>query len=199
MRFARLVAATMMIAALGACKYESIPDPMVGGKDAEWLALAPQPVNKGYDPYTSRMRVPYSTKEAPGTIVINSDSKFLYLVEEKGSAIRYQISVGQDEYIYRGDASIQRKAEWPTWTPMSEARRLNPSLPVQVPGGPNSPLGARGLYLYENGKDTFVRIHGTNEPEYIGTNVSLGCIRMNNIDVIDLYNRVKIGSKVIVG
>ncbi len=199
MRFARLVAATIMIAALGACKYESIPDPMVGGKDAEWLALAPQPVKKGYDPYTSRMRVPYATKEAPGTIVINSDSKFLYLVEQGGTAIRYQISVGQDEYIYRGDATIQRKAEWPTWTPMSEARKLNPSLPAQVPGGPNSPLGARGLYLYENGKDTFVRIHGTNEPEYIGTNVSLGCIRMNNIDVIDLYNRVPIGSKVVVG
>ncbi len=198
MRFAGLFAVSIIFATLGACKYESIPDPVVGGKDAEWLALAPQP-HKAFDPYTSRMRVPYSTKEAPGTIIINSDSKFLYLVEPNGTAIRYQISVGQDEYIYRGDATIERKAEWPGWTPMAEARKLNPSLPATVPGGPGNPLGARGLYLFENGKDTYIRIHGTNEPEYIGMNVSLGCIRMNNIDVIDLYNRVKVGTKVVVG
>jgi lipoprotein-anchoring transpeptidase ErfK/SrfK len=197
MRFAKILALALIVGALGACKYESIPDPAVSGKDAEWLALAPQP-SKVFDPYTSRMRVSYSTREAPGTIVINSDAKFLYFVEQGGTAIRYPISVGQDEYIYRGDAVVGRKAEWPSWTPMAEARKLNPSLPATVHGGPENPLGARGLYLYEGGKDTYIRIHGTNEPEYIGRNVSLGCIRMNNIDVIDLYNRVKIGSKVVV-
>jgi lipoprotein-anchoring transpeptidase ErfK/SrfK len=197
MLIARLLAAFALVTALAACRFEPIPDPVVSGKDAEWLALAPQP-SKEFDPYRARYRIKDPTGAEPGTIVIDSNAHFLYFVEDKGVAIRYPISVGQDEYQWRGAAVVGRKAEWPTWTPMSEARKLNPDLPAQVAGGPMSPLGARGLYLYDGGKDTFIRIHGTNEPEYIGMNVSLGCIRMHNIDVVDLYNRTKVGTTVIV-
>jgi len=199
MRLGRFAIISVFLATLGACKYEAIPDPVVGKQDAEFLALAAQPPKKSYDPYTSRLRLKNPTGEAAGTIVISSDAHTLYYVEEGGTAIRYPISVGQDEYVWRGVATINRKAEWPSWTPMSEARKFNPSLPATVKGGPLNPLGARALYLYDaDGKDTYIRIHGTNEPEAIGTNVSLGCIRMQNIDVIDLFNRAKVGTKVVV-
>lgn len=195
----RLFAAVCVVLALAGCKqYEMFPDPALSARDVELLALSPK-FEREFDPFRARYRMKDPTGEAPGTIVVDSDVKFLYLVEDGGTALRYEISVGADEYVWRGVAFVRRKAEWPSWTPMSEARKLNPALPATVPGGPDNPLGARALYLYDDsGKDTFIRIHGTNEPEYIGRNVSLGCVRMNNIDAIDLFNRVKLGARVVV-
>ena len=186
--------------ALSACdsKYEAFADPSLSAHDAQLLALAPQPPKTGIDPYRGRFRIRNATGEAPGTVVIDTDTRFLYLVEDNGTALRYPISPGADAYQWKGRATVGRKAEWPGWTPGPEARRLSPGLPGTVAGGPLSPLGSRGLYLYEGNKDTQYRIHGTNEPELIGEAVSLGCIRMQNIDAIDLYNRVKVGSPVVV-
>ncbi len=184
---------------LSACsKYEAFADPTLNAKDAELIALAPQPRKTGNDPYRGRFRINNPTGEAPGTIVVDTDTRFLYLVEDGGTALRYPVSPGADAYQWKGKATVGRKAEWPGWTPGPEARRLSPGLPATVAGGPDSPLGSRGLYLFDGSKDTQYRIHGTNEPEAIGEAVSLGCIRMQNIDAIDLYNRVKLGTKVVV-
>jgi lipoprotein-anchoring transpeptidase ErfK/SrfK len=198
MRSRTLFATAVLASLLAACKTEVFPDPALTARDVELLALS-APFKRNHDPFRLRQRMKDNTGQQPGTIVIDSDSKFLYFVEQGGTMLRYEISVGAQEYTWRGDANIRRKAEWPNWVPMEEARKLNPALPKVVNGGPDNPLGARALYLYdESGKDTFIRIHGTNEPEYIGQNVSLGCIRMHNVDVIDLYNRVNMGAKVIV-
>jgi len=142
--------------------------------------------------------VSYSRKEAPGTIVVDSSNKFLYFVLPKGQAIRYGVTVGEEAQAWSGIANVGRKEEWPSWTPTAgEHARLGP-LPSFVAGGPQNPMGARGLYLYSGGKDTQYRIHGTNQPEYIGQAISSGCIRMTNEDAIDLYNRVKLGTIVVV-
>jgi len=194
-----LIFAVLGLAALAAgCRVESFPDPALTAKDVELLALTPA-FARNQDPFRMRQRMKDDTGQEPGTIVIDSESKFLYFVEPGGTKLRYEISVGAQEYTWRGNAYIRRKAEWPNWVPMEEARKLNPALPKVVTGGPDNPLGARALYLYdEDGKDTYIRIHGTNEPEYIGQNVSLGCIRMHNVDVIDLYGRINMGAKVVV-
>jgi lipoprotein-anchoring transpeptidase ErfK/SrfK len=145
-----------------------------------------------------RQIVQYERKEAPGTIVIDTGNKLLYYVLPKGQAIRYGITVGEAGQDWSGIASVGRKEEWPSWTPTAgEQARLGP-FPAFVAGGPQNPMGARGLYLYSGGKDTQYRIHGTNQPEYIGRAISSGCIRMTNEDVMDLYNRVKIGTVVVV-
>lgn len=192
------IAVAMVALSLAGCKYETFADPALKGRDLELMALAP-PMPSDLDPIRARYRINNPTSEkTPGTIVVDSEAKFLYLIEENGMALRYPIAVGQDAYVWSGTAIIGRKAEWPNWTPGNDARALNPGLPGTVPGGPQNPLGARAIYLYDNGKDTMYRIHGTNEPDSIGRNQSLGCIRMYNIDVIDLYNRVKDGSKVVV-
>ena len=142
--------------------------------------------------------VQYSRKEAPGTIVVDTGNKFLYYVLPKGQAIRYGVTVGEDAQAWSGIATVGRKEEWPSWTPTAgEHARLGP-LPAFVTGGPQNPMGARGLYLYSGGNDTQYRIHGTNQPEYIGRAISSGCIRMTNDDVIDLYNRVTVGTIVVV-
>ncbi len=197
MRVRSLLLVSVIGLSLSACKYESIPDPVLNAHDTKLLAEAPQPP-KEFDRYRARYRLKDPTGEKPGTVVIDTDARFLYLVVDGGDAIRYPISPGAEAYQWRGSATVGRKAEWPGWTPGPEARKLNPSLPGTVSGGPNSPLGSRGLYLFEGNKDTQYRIHGTNEPESIGEAVSLGCIRMHNIDVIDLYNRVKLGTQVVV-
>ena len=142
--------------------------------------------------------VSYSRKESPGTIVVDSSNKFLYFVLPKGQAIRYGVTVGEEAQAWSGIANVGRKEEWPSWTPTAgEHARLGP-LPSFVAGGPQNPMGARGLYLFSGGKDTQYRIHGTNQPEYIGQAISSGCIRMTNEDAIDLYNRVKLGTIVVV-
>ena len=142
--------------------------------------------------------VEYHRKEAPGTILVDSDNKFLYYVLPGGKAIRYGIAVGEEAQAWSGLAKVGRMEEWPPWIPTpSEQTRLGP-LPAFVTGGPHNPMGARGMYLYSGNKDTLYRIHGTNQPEYIGSAVSSGCIRMVNEDAIDLYNHVKVGTPVVV-
>ena len=141
-----------------------------------------------------RQEVDYDGHERPGTIVIDTPSKYLYLVQPGGRAIRYGIGVGRPGFEWSGVKTISRKAEWPGWTPPSQMLLRRPDLPSHMDGGIGNPLGARAMYL---GSSLF-RIHGTNEPWTIGHNVSSGCIRMMNQDVIDLYNRVPVGTKVIV-
>jgi lipoprotein-anchoring transpeptidase ErfK/SrfK len=141
-----------------------------------------------------RQEVDYPTHERPGTIVIDTPNKFLYLVEPGGRALRYGVGVGRPGFEWAGVKSISRKAEWPDWTPPPEMMLRRPDLPPHMDGGPDNPLGARALYL----GSSMYRIHGTNEPWTIGQNVSSGCIRMMNEDVTDLYERVKVGTKVIV-
>jgi lipoprotein-anchoring transpeptidase ErfK/SrfK len=141
--------------------------------------------------------VHYAHHEA-GKIVIDTDNKFLYYLLPNGKAIRYGITVGEEGQTWSGTAEIGRMQEWPPWIPTaSEQQRIGP-LPAFVTGGPHNPMGARALYLYSAGKDTLYRIHGTNQPEYIGQAISSGCIRMTNEDAIDLYNRVRIGTAVVV-
>jgi lipoprotein-anchoring transpeptidase ErfK/SrfK len=136
--------------------------------------------------------------DAPGTILIDTENKFLYYLLPQGQAIRYGIIVGEQGQAWSGIARIGRQEEWPAWTPTpSERQRLGP-LPAFMPGGPSNPMGARGMYLFSGDKDTLYRIHGTNQPQYIGSAISSGCIRLTNEDAIDLYNRVKIGTPVVV-
>ena len=146
------------------------------------------------DPQFQRQEVDYSGPEAPGTLVVDTPDKFLFLVEPHGKALRYGIGVGRPGFTWSGVKRISRKAEWPDWTPPAEMVSRRPDLPRHMAGGPDNPLGARALYL----GSSLYRIHGTNEPSTIGHNVSSGCIRMMNEDVIDLYNRVPVGAKVIV-
>ncbi|MDC7785417.1 L,D-transpeptidase [Rhodoplanes sp. TEM] len=141
-----------------------------------------------------RQIVDYKTSEPAGTIIVDTPNTYLYYVLGNGRAVRYGIGVGRDGFRWSGTQTITRKAEWPDWTPPSEMVRRQPYLPRFVAGGPNNPLGARALYLGE----TIYRIHGTNAPETIGERVSSGCIRMVNADVIDLYSRVTVGTRVIV-
>jgi len=141
-----------------------------------------------------RQEVDYSGPGAPGAIVIDTGKKFLFLIERNGRAIRYGVGVGRPGFEWSGVELVSRKAEWPDWTPPPEMMLRRPDLPTHLDGGPDNPLGARALYL---GSSMF-RIHGTNEPETIGQNVSSGCIRMMNDDVIDLYDRVRVGAKVII-
>ena len=141
-----------------------------------------------------RQVVNYNTREAPGTIIIDTPNTYLYLVMGNGQAMRYGIGVGRDGFTWSGTQTITRKAEWPAWTPPPEMIARQPYLPRHMAGGPGNPLGARAMYL----GGTIYRIHGTNAPETIGTHVSSGCLRLTNEDVSDLYSRVSVGTKVIV-
>lgn len=156
-------------------------------------ALALQ-ANPYVSPIYLRQVVPYATAERSGTIVVDTRQHFLYFVLGDGRALRYGIGVARDGFEWSGTHRITRKAEWPSWTPPAEMRRRQPGLPAFMEGGPNNPLGARALYI----GSTLYRIHGTTEPWSIGQNVSSGCIRMTNADVIDLYGRVQLNSKVVV-
>ncbi|MBD9524723.1 L,D-transpeptidase [Ensifer sp. ENS02] len=138
--------------------------------------------------------IAYQSQERAGTIIVETSDHALFLILKDGRAIRYLVGVGRDGFAWRGVEAISKKAEWPAWVPTAQLRQHRPELPVHVAGGPDNPLGARALYL----GDTLYRIHGTNEPETVGGNVSSGCIRMTNADIIDLYRRVAVGTKVIV-
>ena len=166
-------------------------------RDRKLLANAPYAQASIPEPY-QRHIVEYHRKEAPGTILVDSDARYLYYVLPEGKAIRYGVTVGEEAQAWSGVAKVGNMQEWPPWIPTAgEHQRLGP-LPDKVEGGPQNPMGARGIYLYANGKDTLFRIHGTNQPEYIGQAISSGCIRMTNEDVIDLYKRVKLGTVVVV-
>jgi lipoprotein-anchoring transpeptidase ErfK/SrfK len=141
-----------------------------------------------------RQVIDYSTREVPGTIIIDTPNTHLYLVLGGGKALRYGIGVGREGFTWSGVKTIERKVEWPDWIPPAEMLARQPYLPRFVAGGPGNPLGARALYL----SGTVYRIHGTNDPSTIGKHVSSGCIRMLNGDVSDLYARVNVGTKVIV-
>ncbi len=146
----------------------------------------------------TRQEVNYQTTEAPGTIIVDTHSKHLYYVESGGKAIQYGIGVGGEGFAWSGIATVQSKQEWPKWFPPPAMLQRHPELPTEMDGGLGNPLGARALYLYEGKVDTQYRIHGTNEPDTIGQAVSSGCIRMMNSDVMDLYKRVPVGTKVVV-
>jgi lipoprotein-anchoring transpeptidase ErfK/SrfK len=153
------------------------------------------------DPSFLRQEVAYSGHEGPGTLIVDPASRHLLYVEGGGRATRYGVGVGRQGFAWSGIANVRRKSEWPNWTPPSQMIRRQPELEEfadGMPGGLDNPLGARAMYLYQGDRDTLYRIHGTNEPESIGTRVSSGCIRLINQDVIDLYDRVHIGSKVVV-
>jgi lipoprotein-anchoring transpeptidase ErfK/SrfK len=149
-----------------------------------------------------KRNVSIKTNEAPGTIIIDTDKKYLFYVNSGNSATRYGIGVGREGFGWNGNVKIQRKAEWPNWTPPPAMRSREGAkgniLPASMKGGINNPLGARAMYLYKGGNDTMYRIHGTNEPWTIGMNVSSGCIRLENKDVEELYRKAKIGTKVVV-
>ena len=146
------------------------------------------------DPEWRKQVVLYRTTEAPGTIVIATSERHLYLIQPGGKAIRYGIGVGRDGFQWQGLVNITRKAEWPDWVPPPEMIERQPYLPRFMAGGPGNPLGARAMYL----GTTVYRIHGTNRPDTIGTKVSSGCFRLVNADVADLYDRVPVGTKVVV-
>jgi lipoprotein-anchoring transpeptidase ErfK/SrfK len=141
-----------------------------------------------------RQVVNYATREAPGTIIIDTPNTYLYYVLGGGQAIRYGIGVGREGFTWSGVQTVTKKAEWPDWTPPAEMIARQPYLPRYMAGGPGNPLGARAMYL----GGTIYRIHGTNAPHTIGTHVSSGCLRLTNEDVTDLYSRVNVGTKVIV-
>ena len=148
-----------------------------------------------------RQLVPYYTQERVGTIVIDPNQRYLYLVRENGMAIRYGVGVGREGFGWAGRAQVMRKEEWPTWTPPAEMIARQPELAKYsngMPGGPDNPLGARAMYLYQGSRDTMYRIHGTNEPWTIGQAMSSGCIRMTNENAVDLYQRIPLATPVVV-
>jgi len=145
-----------------------------------------------------RKTVAFETTEQVGTIIIRKQEKALYLVTRQGEALRYQISVGRDGFGWTGTVKVGAKTEWPEWRPPREMRARQPELPELVPSGPYNPLGARALYLLRDGRDTLYRIHGTNDPSGVGFDGTSGCFRLTNTDVIDLFKRVPIGTKVVV-
>ncbi|GAB5428609.1 MAG: L,D-transpeptidase [Devosia indica] len=148
-----------------------------------------------------RQFIDYKTTERPGTIVVDTEHRYLYLVGEGGSAIRYGVGVGREGFTWSGRGEIRLKREWPTWTPPAEMIVRQPELEPYRNGmapGLDNPLGARALYIFQDGRDTLYRVHGTNDPATIGVAVSSGCVRLLNQDVIDLYNRVPVGSQIVV-
>ncbi len=168
--------------------------PPADPQDAMYRREEGDPAQRPLDPKYEKQVVEYHGKESPGTIVIDTPNKFLFLVQGDGKALRYGVGVGRPGFTWSGVKTVSAKKEWPAWTPPPEMLARRPDLPRHMEGGPENPLGARAMYL----GSSLYRIHGSNEPWTIGTNVSSGCIRMRNEDVIDLYGRVNVGAKVIV-
>ncbi|SDG79267.1 L,D-transpeptidase [Pelagibacterium luteolum] len=194
---------------LAACSTRTAPTTDSGSAVLNAYAAIPHPefplpaLNaRMIQPHLRRQEVDYDTSHAKGTLVVDTPSKYLYYVLGEGRAMRYGIGVGREGLALRGNAYVGRKAEWPGWTPTANMLRRDPEAngPYRngVPGGLNNPLGARALYLYRGGRDTMFRIHGTNQPQSIGLAMSSGCVRMLNHDVIDLYERVPSGARVVV-
>ncbi len=166
-------------------------EPQQGLRQQEQVS---EPAHPAFDPKFEKQLVDYHGKEGAGTIVVDTPNKFLFLVQGDGKALRYGIGVGRPGFTWSGVKQISGKKEWPDWTPPPEMLARRPDLPRHMEGGPQNPLGARAMYL----GSSLYRIHGSNEPWTIGTNVSSGCIRMRNEDVIDLYGRVSVGARVVV-
>jgi len=192
--------AVLLALLLGACtsvERQPAPTASLTSRDKQLLANAPYQKVLPPDMY-QRSIVDYTGPQKPGTIVVDTDKKFLYFVQDNGKAIRYGVTVGEEGLAFKGEAKVGRKAEWPQWVPTPEIKQRLAGVPDFVGPGPHNPMGARALYLYQGNKDTLFRIHGTNQPEYIGQAISSGCIRMLNEDVIDLYTRVPQGTEVVV-
>jgi lipoprotein-anchoring transpeptidase ErfK/SrfK len=194
MNVVRIAAVAAFGLLVGACTYEQTADPALTPRDAEFMALMPQATP---DKMFQRYMVDNETGEPPGTIVVETQRRLLFFTLPDGKAMRYGVALGRESFGWTGEAVVDHKAEWPDWNPPAEMIARWPQV-KKTEGGPNNPLGARALYLFQDGKDTLYRIHGTNEPEKIGRGVSSGCIRMLNVDVIDLYNRAPEGTRVIV-
>ena len=205
---AGLVAIALVTAALPAKAWPFDSPPQAQPKEPDRTGLPPDA-----DPYystpgdfdrdvdmklTTRKTVADPTRQESGTLTIDTRSRTLFLSLANGRAIEYRIGVGRQGFAWKGVAAIGRKAYWPGWTPPPEMLERQPELPAHLDGGLGNPLGARALYLFEDNKDTLFRIHGTNDPKSIGKAVSSGCIRMLNADVIDLYQRVETGARVVV-
>jgi len=185
---------------LSGCMQQTIEpasDANLTPRDRKLLANPPYAQASIPEPY-QRHIVDFHRREAPGTIVVDPDARYLYYVLDKGKAIRYGVTVGEEALVFSGVAKVGRREEWPSWTPTADIKKRLGNIPDFVGPGPHNPLGARGLYLFSGNRDTLYRIHGTNQPEYIGSAISSGCIRMTNEDVIDLYSRVKQGTVVVV-
>ena len=201
MRASRMAFAALGLGLLvGGCTQTTLAptaDNNLTPRDRLYLASAKYAKATIPEPYRRHV-VKYHRRELPGTIVVDTDAKFLYYVLPEGKALRYGVTVGEDALSWSGVAQVGRLAEWPDWVPTADIKRRMGNIPDRVPGGVDNPLGARGIYLYEGNKDTLFRIHGTNQPEYIGHAISSGCIRMTNEDVIDLYSQVRMGSPVVV-
>ncbi|WLS01788.1 L,D-transpeptidase [Shinella oryzae] len=211
MRLLRSIAPLVLASTLAGCATTVMevrqkgPDPMhvamYGPHPDERFPLPAMDISK-VNPKYFRQQVAYQTMEPPGTIVVDTQERFLYLVQGDGIAMRYGIGVGKAGLEFEGAARIGRKAEWPRWTPTQNMIAREPERNLKWAGGMEpgltNPLGPRALYLYKDGKDTLFRIHGTSEPWSIGKAVSSGCIRLFNQDIIDLYGRVPTGSRVVV-
>ncbi len=194
------IAVLLLAVGLGGCMQSTIEPASQANlkpRDKQLLANAPYAQAAIPEPY-QRAIVNYHRKEAQGTVVVDSDARYLYYVLPEGKAIRYGVTVGEDALSWSGVAKVGRMEEWPAWVPTADIKRRLGNMPDRVAGGPANPLGARALYLFEGSKDTLFRIHGTNQPEYIGQAISSGCIRLTNEDIIDLYTRVKVGAPVVV-
>ena len=187
-RLCRFATAAAVLIAAGAFATEASANPFA------WLGFSPTDNGNQVRADLRRGTVEYPTNEAPGTIVVDTANTYLYYILPGGRAIRYGIGVGREGFTWSGVKTVERKAEWPDWTPPPEMIQRQPYLPRFVAGGETNPLGARALYL----SGSVYRIHGTNAPDTIGGRVSSGCIRLVNEDVVDLYSRVKVGTKVIV-
>ena len=145
-----------------------------------------------------REQVMLQTNEPIGTVIIDKDANTLFLIVAPGRALQYRISVGREGFQWTGIVKVGAKREWPEWRPPADMRTRQPELPTMVPAGPYNPLGARAIYLHQDGRDTLYRIHGTNDPDGVGFDGTSGCFRLTNTDIVDLYKRVKIGAKVVV-
>jgi lipoprotein-anchoring transpeptidase ErfK/SrfK len=196
----RILAFVVAALALGGCMQatlEPASEANFSARDRKLLADAPYAKATIPQAY-QRHVVDYHRSEAPGSIVVDTDARYLYFVLDHKKAIRYGVTVGEEAQAWSGVARVGNKQEWPPWIPTAgEHERLGP-LPARVEGGPHNPMGARAIYLYQGNKDTLFRLHGTNQPEYIGQAISSGCIRLTNEDAIDLYSRVKMGAIVVV-
>lgn len=184
-------------AALALC-VAMLPSPTSAQRDYSGLedqpGYVPNAAEEQLQPQFQRQMVLYRTTEPPGTIIVHTSERFLYLVQGNGRAVRYGIGVGREGFQWQGLLKISRKQEWPDWTPPPEMIARQPYLPRFMAGGPGNPMGARALYL----GNTVYRIHGTNQPQTIGSAVSSGCFRLVNNDVVDLFERVPVGTKVVV-
>ncbi|HTR14509.1 MAG TPA: L,D-transpeptidase [Roseiarcus sp.] len=188
---------------VGACQpiiQSGVPDPQLTERDKKMFALAEPDEWRIPD---VRYKVHYQTNEPPGTIIVDTGSNYAYYVLPHGEAIQYRIASGAEYMGWTGRARVGAMKEWPTWMPTASIMERWPEFRVYLSHGPlegrwDNPLGARALYLYQGNRDTLIRIHGTNEPSEIGQHVSSGCIRMRNMDAIDLYSRVHVGTPVMV-